>query len=39
MVEAAPSKERVERLEQTIEEFVPSWSSAPVVRALQSLRE
>ena len=32
------SKERVERLEQTIEEFVPSWSLAPVVRALQSLR-
>ena len=26
------------RLEQTIEEFAPSWSLAPVVRALQSLR-
>ena len=34
----ALSKERVERLEQTIEEFVPNWSLAPVVRALQALR-
>jgi transposase len=32
------SKERVERLEQIIEEFVPNWSLAPVVRALQALR-
>jgi transposase len=32
------SKERVERLEQAIEEFVPQWSLAPVVQALQSLR-
>jgi transposase len=39
MVEAVRlSKERVERLEQTIEEFVPNWSLAPVVRALQALR-
>ena len=37
MVEAVRlSKERVERLEQTIE--VPNWSLAPVVRALQALR-
>ena len=32
------AKERVERLERTIEEFVPAWSLAPVVRALQALR-
>ncbi|MGV2130924.1 IS110 family transposase [Agrobacterium vitis] len=32
------SKERVERLEKVIEEFVPNWSLAPVVRALQTLR-
>ncbi len=32
------SKERVERLEKVIEEFVPIWSLAPVVRALQTLR-
>lgn len=32
------SKERVERLEKVIEEFVPDWSLAPVVRALQTLR-
>lgn len=32
------SKKRVERLEQTIEEFVPAWSLAPLVRALQALR-
>lgn len=39
MVEAVRvSKERVERLERVIEEFVPSWSLAPVVRALQTLR-
>jgi len=30
--------ERVRRLEHTIEEFVPSWSLAPVVLALQALR-
>lgn len=39
MVEAVRvSKERVERLERTIEEFVPAWSLAPLVRALQALR-
>lgn len=39
MVEAVRiSKERVERLERTIEEFVPAWSLAPIVRALQTLR-
>jgi transposase len=39
MVEAVrTSKERVERLEAAIEEFVPTWSLAPVVHALQSLR-
>lgn len=39
MVEAVRiSKERVERLERVIEEFVPAWSLAPVVRALQALR-
>jgi transposase len=32
------SKERVERLEKTIEEFVPNWSLPPMVRALQALR-
>lgn len=32
------SKERAERLETAIEEFVPNWSLAPVVRALQALR-
>jgi transposase len=32
------SKERVERLEKAIEEFVPSWSLAPIVQALQTLR-
>ena len=32
------AKERVERLERTIEEFVPAWSLAPVVRARQALR-
>ena len=31
-------KERVERLEQTIEAFLPTWSLAPLVRALQALR-
>ncbi|RWJ39482.1 IS110 family transposase [Mesorhizobium sp.] len=39
MVEAVRiSKERAERLERVIEEFVPAWSLAPVVRALQTLR-
>lgn len=39
MVEAVRvSKERVERLEHAIEEFVPTWSLAPLVRALQALR-
>jgi transposase len=32
------SKERVQRLEAAIEEFVPQWSLAPVVQALQALR-
>lgn len=37
MVEAVRvSKERVERLERAIEEFVPAWSLAPVVRAQQT---
>jgi Transposase IS116/IS110/IS902 family len=31
-------KERVERLERTIEEFLPAWSLAPVVEALRALR-
>jgi transposase len=30
--------ERVERLEKAIEEFLPRWSLAPVVEALQALR-
>ncbi len=39
MIEAVRvSKERVDRLEGAIEEFVPRWSLAPVVRALQALR-
>ena len=39
MVEAVRiSKERVERLEAAIEEFVSTWSLAPVVGALQALR-
>ncbi|OYR22613.1 putative transposase [Brucella pseudogrignonensis] len=39
MVEAVRlSKERVERLEKVIEEFIPTWSLARVVRALQTLR-
>lgn len=39
MVEAVRiSKERAERIEAAIEEFVPSWSLGPVVRALQALR-
>nr|WP_246501526.1 IS110 family transposase [Mesorhizobium caraganae] len=39
MVEAVRvSKERVERLEGVIEEFVPTWPLAPIVRALQTLR-
>jgi len=32
------AKERVERLEKNIEEFLPAWSLALVVRALQTLR-
>ena len=32
------AKERVERLEQLIEAFLPTWSLAPVVTALQALR-
>ena len=32
------SKGRVERLERAIEEFIPRWSLAPIVQALQSLR-
>lgn len=32
------AKERVARIEAAIEEFLPSWSLAPVVRALQALR-
>ena len=32
------AKERVERLERLIEEFLPTWSLAPVVNALQALR-
>jgi transposase len=32
------AKERAERLERTIEEFVPAWSSAQIVQALQTLR-
>jgi transposase len=39
MVEAVRfSKERVERLEAAIKEFIPEWSLAPVVQALQTLR-
>jgi len=39
MVDAArTSKERVLRLEAAIEEFVPQWSLAPIVQALQALR-
>ena len=39
MVEAVRvSKDRVERLERVIEEFIPTWSLAPIVRALQTLR-
>lgn len=32
------SNERVERIEGAIEEFVPQWTLAPLVQALQSLR-
>jgi hypothetical protein len=32
------SKERAERLEAAIKEFLPEWSLAPVVQALQTLR-
>ena len=39
MVEAVRlAKERVERLERTIEEFLPAWSLAPIVGALRALR-
>lgn len=39
MVEAVrTSKERAERLAAAIEEFLPAWSLAPIVRALQALR-
>ncbi|WP_094194408.1 IS110 family transposase [Bradyrhizobium viridifuturi] len=39
MVEAVRvARERVERLERTIEEFVSAWSLEPLVRALQTLR-
>jgi transposase len=39
MVEAVRlAKERVERLERTIEEFLPAWSLAPMVQALRALR-
>lgn len=31
-------RERIVRIEAAIEEFLPSWSLAPVVRALQALR-
>jgi transposase len=32
------SRERIERIEAAIEEFLPSWSMAPIVRALKALR-
>ena len=32
------AKERIERIEAAIEEFLADWSLAPVVRALQALR-
>ncbi len=32
------AKERIERIETAIEEFLPDWSLAPVVRALRALR-
>jgi len=32
------AKERIGRIEAAIEEFLPGWSLAPVVRALQALR-
>lgn len=32
------STERLGRLEQSIEEFLPTWSLAPLVRALEALR-
>jgi transposase len=39
MVEAVRiAKERVERIEAAIAEFVPTWSLGPVVRVLQTLR-
>lgn len=39
MVEAVRvARDRVDRLERTIEEFVSTWSLEPLVRALQTLR-
>ena len=39
MIEAVRhAKERLGRLDATIEQFVPGWSLAPVVEALQALR-
>jgi transposase len=35
---ARQAKERVERLEAVIAEFVPKWSMAPLVEALQAMR-
>ena len=35
---ARQAKERVERLEAAIAEFVPKWSMAPLVEALQAMR-
>ena len=32
------AKERLDRIEAAIAEFVPSWSLSPVVEALQALR-
>ena len=32
------AEERLARLERTIEEFLPTWSLAPIVEALQALR-
>jgi hypothetical protein len=32
-----PASEETQRLEAAIEEFVPTWSLAPIVRALQAL--
>lgn len=39
MVEAVRvSKEREERLERVIEEFIPNWSLAPIVRSFKTGR-